>query len=99
LGLYGTSKSAANYLVRVLAQELGHRAIIVNSLVPGPVDGAGIFTNVGNDDPYKNILLESVPLGRLARPEDVADVAQFLASDASFFITGQQILMNGGSSN
>ncbi|AIO94799.1 glucose 1-dehydrogenase [Burkholderia pseudomallei] len=99
LGLYGTSKSAPKYLVRVLAQELGPRKVTVNSLLPGPIDGAGIFTGVSDSDPYKQVLLQSVPLGRLATPDDVADVAAFLAGDASFFITGEEILMNGGSSN
>jgi NAD(P)-dependent dehydrogenase (short-subunit alcohol dehydrogenase family) len=60
---------------------------------------AGIFTGVSDDDPYKRSLLETVPIGRLATPDDVADVAEFLASDQSFFITGEEILMNGGSSN
>lgn len=99
LGLYGTSKAAPKYLVRVLAQEIGHRGVTVNSIVPGPIEGAGIFTGVGDDDPYKKRLLESVPIGRLATPDDVADVAEFLAGDRSFFITGEEILMNGGSSN
>ncbi len=99
LGLYGTSKTAPKYLVRVLALELGHRGITVNSIVPGPIDGAGIFTGVAVDDPYKKALLESVPIGRLATPGDVADVAEFLAGDQSGFITGEEILMNGGSSN
>ncbi|MFI5783863.1 SDR family NAD(P)-dependent oxidoreductase [Nocardia sp. NPDC051570] len=99
LGLYGTSKTAPKYLVRVLALELGPRGITVNSLVPGPIEGAGIFTGVADDDPYKKALLESVPIGRLATVTDVADVAEFLASDRSVFITGEEILMNGGSSN
>ncbi|WP_175693941.1 SDR family NAD(P)-dependent oxidoreductase [Burkholderia ambifaria] len=99
LGLYGTSKSAPKYLVRVLAQEIGHRKVTVNSLVPGPIDGAGIFTGVGDDDPYKKSLLDTIPIGKLATANDVADVAEFLASDQSFFITGEEILMNGGSSN
>ncbi|MET7518674.1 glucose 1-dehydrogenase [Streptomyces sp. NPDC005480] len=99
LGLYGTSKYAPNYVVRVLAQEVAHRQITVNSLVPGPIDGAGIFTGVAADDPYKKMLADSVPLGRLATPADVADVAEFLASESSFFITGEDIVMNGGSSN
>ncbi|MEV7938648.1 glucose 1-dehydrogenase [Kitasatospora sp. NPDC088264] len=99
LGLYGTSKSAPKYLVKVLAQEIGHRGVTVNSLLPGPIDGAGIFTGVSNDDPYKKALLDTIPIGRLATPEDVADVAEFLASDRSFFITGEEVLMNGGSSN
>jgi NAD(P)-dependent dehydrogenase (short-subunit alcohol dehydrogenase family) len=99
LGLYGTSKSAPKYLVQVLAQEIAHRKVTVNSLVPGPIEGAGIFAGVSDDDPYKKTLLDSVPIGTLASPEDVADIAEFLASDKSFFITGEEILMNGGSSN
>ncbi|MFF4410761.1 glucose 1-dehydrogenase [Streptomyces sp. NPDC001404] len=99
LGLYGTSKTAPKYLVKVLAQEIGHRGVTVNSLLPGPIDGAGIFTGVGDDDPYKKALLETIPIGRLAKPEDVADVAEFLAGDRSFFLTGEEVLMNGGSSN
>jgi 3-oxoacyl-[acyl-carrier protein] reductase len=40
-----------------------------------------------------------VPIGTLGSPEDIADIAEFLASDKSFFITGEEIFMNGGSSN
>lgn len=99
LGLYGTSKAAPKHLVRVLALELGRRGVTVNSLVPGPIEGAGIFAGVADDDPYKRSLLATVPVGRLARPEDVADFAEFLASDRSAFLTGEEVLMNGGSSN
>jgi 3-oxoacyl-[acyl-carrier protein] reductase len=99
LGLYGASKTAPKYLVQVLAQEIGHRKVTVNSLVPGPIDGAGIFAEVTDDDLYKKALLASVPIGALATPENVADIAEFVASDKSFFITGEEILMNGGSSN
>ncbi|MFF3609652.1 SDR family NAD(P)-dependent oxidoreductase [Streptomyces sp. NPDC002463] len=95
MGLYGTSKTAPKYLVRVMAQELGARGITVNSLMPGPVDGAGIFTDFTDDNPYKKILTDAVPLGRLATPTDVANVAEFLASEQSFFISGEEILMNG----
>ena len=99
LGLYGTSKTAPKYLAKVLALELGARGITVNSLVPGPIDGAGIFTGIPDNDPYKAALLTTVPIGRLATPEDVADVAEFLVSDRAPFITGEDVLMNGGSSN
>ncbi|WP_225729226.1 MULTISPECIES: SDR family NAD(P)-dependent oxidoreductase [unclassified Nocardia] len=99
LGLYGTSKTAVKYLVQVLALELGSRGITVNTLSPGPIEGAGIFTGVPDDDPYKRALRESVPLGRLATPADIADFAEFLADDRSVFLTGQEILMNGGSTN
>ncbi|WP_255772467.1 SDR family NAD(P)-dependent oxidoreductase [Mycobacteroides abscessus] len=99
LGLYGTSKTAPKYLVRVLALELGSRQITVNSLVPGPIDGSGIFTGVGDDDPYKRSLLETIPIGRMASADDVANFVEFLASEQALFITGEEILMNGGSSN
>lgn len=99
LGLYGTSKSAPNYLVRVLALELGRRGITVNSLLPGPIEDAGIFAGTAEDDPYKAALRATVPLGRLADAGDVAGVAAFLAGDAAAFVNGQDVLMNGGSSN
>jgi 3-oxoacyl-[acyl-carrier protein] reductase len=99
LGLYGTSKTAPKYLVRVLALELGARQITVNSLVPGPIDGSGIFTNVGDKDPYKKSLLDTIPVGRMASGDDVADFVEFLASEQALFITGEEVLMNGGSSN
>jgi 3-oxoacyl-[acyl-carrier protein] reductase len=99
LGLYGTSKTAPKYLAKVLALELGPRGITVNSLVPGPIDGAGIFTGIADDDPYKASLLATVPIGRLATPDDVANFTAFLASDGAAFLTGEEVLMNGGSSN
>jgi 3-oxoacyl-[acyl-carrier protein] reductase len=99
LGLYGTSKTAPKYLAKVLALELGPRGITVNSLVPGPIDGAGIFTGIADDDPYKASLIATVPIGRLATPDDVANFAAFLASDSAAFLTGEEVLMNGGSSN
>jgi 3-oxoacyl-[acyl-carrier protein] reductase len=99
LGLYGTSKTAPKYLVRVLALELGARKITVNSLVPGPIDGSGIFTNVADSDPYKKSLLDTIPIGKMATANDVANFVEFLASDQALYITGEEILMNGGSSN
>ncbi|MUM17861.1 glucose 1-dehydrogenase [Mycobacterium sp. CBMA271] len=99
LGLYGTSKTAPKYLVRVLALELGSRQVTVNSLVPGPIDGSGIFTGVSDEDPYKKSLLDTIPIGHMATADDVAGFVEFLASEQALFITGEEILMNGGSSN
>ncbi|WP_371407841.1 glucose 1-dehydrogenase [Kribbella sp. NBC_00662] len=95
VGLYGTSKVATGYLARVLALELGPRGITVNTIVPGPIDGAGIFTDPANND-YKQSLIAMVPIGRLGTTEDVAAIAAFLASDEAGLITGQQIVADGG---
>ncbi|MEU4195247.1 glucose 1-dehydrogenase [Kribbella sp. NPDC026611] len=95
VGLYGTSKVATGYLARVLALELGPRGITVNTVVPGPIDGAGIFTDPANDE-YKKSLIEMVPIGRLGTTEDVAGVVSFLVSDDAGLITGQQLVADGG---
>jgi 3-oxoacyl-[acyl-carrier protein] reductase len=95
VGLYGTSKVATGYLARVLALELGPRGITVNTIVPGPIDGAGIFTDPANDE-YKQSLIAMVPIGRLGTTEDVAGIAAFLASDDAGLITGQQLVADGG---
>ena len=95
VGLYGTSKVANSYLTRVLALELGPRGIAVNTVVPGPIDHAGIFTDPANDD-YKASLVATIPIGRLGTAEDVAAVAAFLAGDGGGLITGQNIVCDGG---
>lgn len=95
VGLYGTSKVATGYLARVLALELGPRGVTVNTVVPGPIDGAGIFTDPVNDE-YKKSLVAMVPIGRLGTTEDVAGVVAFLTSDDAGLITGQQLVADGG---
>lgn len=96
VGAYGGSKIATNYLVRVLALELAPRGITVNTVVPGPIDGAGIFTDPNVNVEYRADLVRQIPLGRLGTTQDVAGVTNFLAGDAAGLITGQQILVDGG---
>jgi 3-oxoacyl-[acyl-carrier protein] reductase len=96
--VYGGSKTPAKYFVEVLAKEIAGRGVTVNSVIPGPIDKAGIFTTMPDDDPYKKQLVEATPLGRLGLPADVADVVEFLAGPGASFITGEHILMNGGAS-
>lgn len=95
---YGGSKTPAKYFVEVLAKEIADRGVTVNSVVPGPIDKAGIFRDMPQDDPYRKQLIDATPLGRLGLPEDVADVVEFLAGPKASFITGEHILMNGGAS-
>ena len=96
--VYGGSKTAPNYLVEVLAKEIGHRGVTVNSVVPYAVANAGIFTGMDTNTPSLKWLSDMNPMKRMATVEDVANAAVFFASDLSSFVSGQHLLVNGGGS-
>jgi 3-oxoacyl-[acyl-carrier protein] reductase len=96
MAVYGGSKTTPKYLVEVLAKEIGHRGVTVNSIIPFAVDHSGIFANPDSYLELRKSLLDSCPMGRLADVEDVANVAEFFASDLSSFVNGQHLLVNGG---
>ncbi|WP_305786618.1 SDR family oxidoreductase [Symbioplanes lichenis] len=89
---YGGGKTAAEYFARVLAKELGSRRITVNSVLPGLTDTDGLSPDFRAND----ALLARTPLGRLGRPEDIADVVAFLAGDDARWVTGDTIAAAGG---
>jgi 3-oxoacyl-[acyl-carrier protein] reductase len=92
----GTSKAALVQFARFLAQELGPRGITVNVVEPGPVSDTGI-SHVLNEE-LRQRQIAATPLGRLARPGDVAEVIAFYASEGNEFITGTTAAVNGGMS-
>jgi 3-oxoacyl-[acyl-carrier protein] reductase len=98
MGVYGGSKMTPRYLVNVLSQEIGHRGVTVNSIIPFAVDHLGIFADPASYTIMRKNLIDSCPMGRLAVVEDVANAAEFFASDLSSFISGQHLLVNGGAS-
>lgn len=85
---YCSSKGGIHAFVKWAAKKGVSLGIYVNGIAPGP-----IATPMTLDEPYKD---EMVPLGRLGRPEDIAEVVVFLVSQASNFITGNIIDVNGG---
>ncbi|HEX4348313.1 MAG TPA: SDR family oxidoreductase [Vicinamibacterales bacterium] len=89
------AKAGVDSLTRTLAVEWGHYGIRVNGLAPGPVDGTEGVRRLTTEASHKKIL-EQCPLGRLATIEEVADVAIFLCSDASAFVTGTTLVIDGG---
>ena len=91
----GASKAALESLVRHLAVELGPRGITVNTISAGVVD-TDALKKFPNRDEIIAQSLERIPLGRLTTPEDVADLAQFLCSDAAAMIHGQVVVVDGG---
>ncbi|MEV6898530.1 SDR family oxidoreductase [Amycolatopsis sp. NPDC051372] len=98
-GVYAASKAAVRSFARTWAKELSGRGIRVNSVSPGPVDTPGISGLASADfgeEQLKAALVSSVPLGRMGRPEEIASVALFLATDASSFVTGVELFADGG---
>ena len=96
MAVYGGSKITPRYLVDVLSKEIGHRGVTVNSIIPFAVDHSGIFAEADSYPELRKSLLDSCPMGRLAEVEDVANAAEFFASDLSSFVNGQHLLANGG---
>jgi NAD(P)-dependent dehydrogenase (short-subunit alcohol dehydrogenase family) len=94
-GAYGVAKAGVVMLTRVLARELGSHGIRTNSIAPG------LTRTEFSELTWKNTKLlkeieAGLPLGRMGEPVEVAEVALFLASDASRYVTGQTIVMEGG---
>lgn len=96
MAVYGGSKTTPRYLVDVLSKEIGHRGVTVNSIIPFAVDRSGIFAEAGSYPELRKSLINSCPMHRLAEVEDVANIAEFFASDLSSFVNGQHLLVNGG---
>ena len=96
MAVYGGSKTTPRYMVDVLSKEIGHRGVTVNSIIPYAVDHSGIFVDADSYPELRKSLLESCPMGRLAEVQDVANIAEFFASNLSSFVNGQHLLVNGG---
>ena len=99
MAVYGGSKTTPRYLVDILSKEIGHKGITVNSIIPFAVDHSGIFAEANSYPELRKQLLDSCPMQRLAEVEDVANVAEFFASDLSSFVNGQHLLVNGVATN
>jgi NAD(P)-dependent dehydrogenase (short-subunit alcohol dehydrogenase family) len=91
---YAAAKSAIFGLAKGLGRELAPDGIRTNAIAPGPIDND--FTHGKMTDDIKARLAKQVPLGRIGRPEDIANACLFLASDLSSHVTGVVLDVNGG---
>jgi 3alpha(or 20beta)-hydroxysteroid dehydrogenase len=93
---YGASKWAVRGLTKTAAHELGRYRIRVNSIHPGGIAGTGMFSEPEGDE--RRNVYALIPLGRAGEKREVSDLAVFLASDASTYITGTEHVIDGGRS-
>lgn len=93
LASYAATKSGLDGMTRSLARELGSKGFRINSVLPGYME-TDMSKSLG--DRQKEQITKRTPLGRLATVDDINPVIDFLISDASRFITGQSIIVDGG---
>jgi 3-oxoacyl-[acyl-carrier protein] reductase len=93
--IYSASKSAIDAVTKALANELAGRKIRVNAIAPGMTATEGLAA-MGVDDAAAKAIGAGLPMGRIGRPDDIAPVALFLASDRSAWVTGERFTVAGG---
>ena len=86
---YATSKAALAGLTREMAHDFGPHGVRVNAIAPGEIDTAIL-------SPGTEKIVEQIPMRRLGRPDEVADIIYYLCSDSSSYVTGAEIHINGG---
>jgi NAD(P)-dependent dehydrogenase (short-subunit alcohol dehydrogenase family) len=97
--VYSASKAAVRSFARTWTADLRHRKIRVNAISPGPID-TPIFSSLTQNeeqmDQFKNYIVNTVPMGRMGSPDEIAKVVSFLASNESSYITGIELFVDGG---
>ncbi len=93
--LYAASKAALESIVRNIARQVAGHGVTCNVLAPGAIATARNREALA-DAAYRNAVLARIPAGRLGTPEDCAEVALFLASDAARYVTGTTLFVDGG---
>lgn len=95
---YSASKGGVSALVRTLAVEYAAHGVRVNGIVPGATETPLMWANVADEDieSVRRDVAEAIPLGRLARPGEIADAIIWLLGDASKYVTGTHLVCDGG---
>lgn len=92
---YCAAKGGLRMLTRTIAVELAPHAITVNNVAPGAIE-TPMDARLEQDPAQMDTLLSEIPLGRMGKPEEVASLALYLASDASAYVTGSTLFVDGG---
>jgi NAD(P)-dependent dehydrogenase (short-subunit alcohol dehydrogenase family) len=97
--VYSATKAAVRSFARTWTTDLKDRRIRVNAVSPGPIETPGLkdlAASAGAGEQRLRALSNSVPLGRLGAPDEIAKAVVFLASDESSYITGTELFVDGG---
>ena len=97
--VYSATKAAVRSFARTWTVDLRHRKIRVNAISPGPIDTpifSNLLQNEEQSEQFKKNIVNTVPMGRMGSPDEIAKVVSFLASDDSSYITGIELFVDGG---
>lgn len=94
--VYTGTKGAVDAITGVLSREFGPRKIRVNTVNPGMIETEGTHTAGFIGSEFETGVVAQTPLGRIGQPDDIASIAVFLASNDSYWLTGEQLLAGGG---
>ena len=97
--VYNAAKAAVRSMARSFAGELAERGIRANAIRPGPTETSGFKEFINDDANVRSGIVANIPLGRVGKPSEIAAVALFLASDESSFVTGAEVITDGGFTN
>ena len=94
--LYGLAKAALIHLTRSMAYELGPEHILVNAISPGPIETEFYKQLMQREPDLRGRRLAYLPAGRLGTPEEIAEVVKFLATTDATYMTGNNVVIDGG---
>jgi len=97
--VYNAAKAAVRSMARSFAGELAERGIRANAISPGPTETKAFTDFVHGDENTYRAVVSQIPLGHIGQPSEVAAIALFLASDQSSYVTGAEIIADGGFTN
>ena len=97
--VYNAAKAAVRSMARSFTGELAEKGIRANAISPGPTETQGFTDFVHDNDEIRNNIISQLPIGHIGKPSEIAAVALFLASDESSYVTGAEIITDGGFTN